>query len=92
MPAVSGYTPTPRERGRPWRRRRAAWLTAHPLCCKCEERGFFTRATEVDHVIPLWKGGSDDDSNLQSLCSDDSKVKTAAEAKERAALGLMFKG
>jgi 5-methylcytosine-specific restriction protein A len=91
MHPTSGYVPTPRDRGRPWRRRRAAWLYAHPLCCMCAARGAVTPATEVDHVIPLWKGGADDESNYQSLCADDSKAKTATEAAERASLGLMAK-
>jgi 5-methylcytosine-specific restriction protein A len=77
------YVGTPRDRGRPWRRRRAAWLREHPLCVKCEERGIVTAATEVDHVTPLWKGGADDESNLQSLCTPDHDDKTAAEAAER---------
>lgn len=66
-------------------RRRSAWLYAHPMCCKCEARGLVTEATEVDHVVPLWKGGADDDTNLQSLCTEDHKAKTAAEAGERGA-------
>jgi len=74
---------TPRQEGRPWRRRRAAWLHAHPLCCICEKRGRAERATEVDHIIPLWKGGADSDSNLQSLCTPDHTAKTAREAAER---------
>lgn len=79
---------TPRMRGRKWMDRRARWLYAHPLCCHCEAGGRTTLADEVDHVIPLWKQGADDESNYQSLCIDHHKAKTAEEAKERAALGL----
>lgn len=37
-------------------------------------------STEVDHRTPLWRGGSDDDENLQGLCEDCHKAKTAAES------------
>ena len=74
---------TPRDNGRPWRRRRAAWLYAHPWCCMCTASGYVTPATQVDHVIPLWKGGRDDDSNMQSLCDPHHEAKTSSEATER---------
>ena len=74
---------TPRQRGRPWMRRRTAWLKAHPFCCHCEERGHIVIATEVDHVVPLVQGGADDESNLQGLCSPCHKAKTALEAGKR---------
>ena len=34
-----------------------------------------------DHIIPLAEGGSDDDDNLQTLCQDCDKTKTAQEAR-----------
>jgi 5-methylcytosine-specific restriction protein A len=40
-------------------------------------------AQEVDHVVPLWDGGADDETNYQSLCVECHKVKTAAEAGGR---------
>lgn len=75
---------TPRQRGRPWARRRAAWLREHPLCSHCHQAGRVQAAAEVDHVIPLADGGADDDSNMQSLCRDCHAAKTAAEAAARA--------
>lgn len=75
---------TPRQRGRAWMERRAKWLRAHPLCCDCEAEGRVTTADEVDHVVPLWAGGADDESNYRSTCVEHHKQKTAAEAKERA--------
>lgn len=85
-PAVTSFNATPRDRGRPWRRKRAAWLREHPLCAACLAKTppLVTAAIEVDHVVPLWKGGADDESNYQSLCGPDSKAKTAREATERA--------
>lgn len=79
---------TPRQRGRGWMERRAKWLRAYPLCCHCDAEGRTTLAEEVDHIIPLWKRGLDDESNFQSLCKPHHEAKTAEEAKERAALGI----
>lgn len=70
---------TPRQRGRAWMTRRARLLKANPLCCKCEEQGRIRPATEVDHVIPLFKGGPDTDPNTQNLCGDCHLEKTKAD-------------
>jgi 5-methylcytosine-specific restriction protein A len=75
---------TPRQRGRPWARRRAAWLREHPLCAHCLQAGIIRPAQEVDHITPLCEGGRDDESNFQSLCVECHQVKTANEAKGRA--------
>lgn len=74
---------TPRMRGRKWMSRRASWLEAHPLCCECTKEDRTTAAQEVDHIVPLWKGGADDETNYASLCVEHHKAKTAREAKER---------
>lgn len=83
MQLVNG---TPRDRGRPWRRKRAAWLREHPLCCAClamtPQR--VTEAVECDHVRALADGGVDDASNFQSLCGPHHRDKCAREATERA--------
>ena len=39
-------------------------------------------ATHVDHIVPAWKGGSDDDSNLQAACRPCHGRKTGKEAAE----------
>lgn len=39
---------------------------------------------EYDHIVPLWLGGANAESNLQAVSSDAHKRKTAAEAKVRA--------
>lgn len=70
MPAVT------RDRGRKWRRRRERQLRLHPLCARCMANGFVTAATQVDHVQPLFKGGTDADDNLQSLCDPCHDEKT----------------
>lgn len=83
---VSGANPlaTPRLRGRAAVERRARWLRNHPLCVDCQDEGRVTAGQEVDHIVPLWKGGADDESNLATRCILHHNVKTAAEARERA--------
>lgn len=75
---------TPRTRGRAWMETRAKWLRANPLCVPCEAEGRPTHATQVDHVVPLWRGGADDPSNYQSICDRCHDEKTRREASERA--------
>lgn len=41
-------------------------------------------AVEVDHILPLWAGGSNANDNLEGLCADCHKQKTVAETKARA--------
>jgi 5-methylcytosine-specific restriction protein A len=55
------------------------------LCQECLRQGRTSVGTVVDHKIPLWKGGSDDDSNKELLCQTPCHdAKSAREAKERA--------
>lgn len=49
------------------------------LCCLCSQQGMDVPAITVDHIIPKSRNGSDDMSNLQSLCEDHHKNKTAME-------------
>ena len=39
--------------------------------------------TVIDHRIPLFMGGADDDANLRFLCRVCDKLKTANDAAER---------
>jgi 5-methylcytosine-specific restriction endonuclease McrA len=41
------------------------------------------KATEVDHVVPASKGGTDDDSNLRSICRRCHRAKTGREGQAR---------
>jgi 5-methylcytosine-specific restriction endonuclease McrA len=54
---------------------------------KLRERGFKPRQSlwEVDHVVPLIDGGGHAADNLQTLCTPCHKLKTAEEARSRAA-------
>lgn len=72
-----------RLRGRAAVERRARYLRLNPLCKACDEQGRITAATTPDHIEPLWRGGKDDESNLQPLCDPCHAAKTAREATER---------
>lgn len=54
------------------------------LCQECRRQGRTTPGHPVDHIQPLWDGGSDDDSNKETLCVPCHDAKTAREAAERA--------
>lgn len=67
-----------RRYGRTWRKVRARYAAAHPFCERCYSLGIMTRFVdgvdeygrqqEIHHIVPLVAGGSNDDSNLMSLC------------------------
>lgn len=59
-----------------WRRIRKSFLAIHKFCIKCGQP-----ATVADHKIQRVKGGSDDFSNLQPMCSDCHKIKSAQEGQ-----------
>jgi len=42
-----------------------------------------SEATVPDHIVPLAKGGSDDDSNIRCLCADCHKARTAEQFGHR---------
>lgn len=65
-----------RIRGRRLQTRRRRYLAEHPLCARCDAFGRTSEAVELDHVVPLAKGGTDDESNLQGLCVACHKAKT----------------
>ena len=65
-------------------------------CVKC---GTFRISLHRDHIIPRWKGGSDDPVNIQLLCANCHEDKTREDMRgrqhgpeERAKNGLAFKG
>ena len=49
------------------------------LCVPCLAKGRPSPATSVDHIIAKAKGGTDDPSNLRSLCSACRAEKDAAD-------------
>lgn len=72
-----------RVRGRRGQRIRAQYLQLHPLCVMCLREGRTTPADEVDHVIPLFKGGEDTDDNKAALCKPCHKAKTRDDLSKR---------
>ncbi len=54
------------------------------LCQRCQRAGKVTVGSVVDHIVPLWQGGSDEDSNKELLCDPCHDTKTAGEATQRA--------
>jgi 5-methylcytosine-specific restriction protein A len=49
------------------------------LCQPCENNHRITTASEVDHILPKAKGGTDDDDNLQSICKKCHAEKTITD-------------
>ena len=68
-----------RLRGRAGQRRRERVLRLNPLCVICQSKGIVKAAEQVDHIKALTNGGLDDESNLQGLCLDCHKTKTAQD-------------
>ena len=56
------------------------------LCQPCKWVGRLTLAEQVDHIMPVSKGGGDEDGNLQSICL------TCHDDKTRSDLGLKASG
>lgn len=62
---------------KPWREARSSQLRRAPHCCICERIGVQRRATEVDHIVPVARGGAPlHPSNLRSLCKTHHSQKT----------------
>ncbi len=64
-----------------WRRLRKMYLRAHPICTDPfkDHSKQLVVATEVDHVIPISDGGTDDWDNLQGLCKPCHSKKGAKD-------------
>ena len=54
--------------GRDWKKIRAAFLSANPLCEMCKDNGKFAPAIIAHHKIKLTNGGTNAKDNLASLC------------------------
>jgi 5-methylcytosine-specific restriction protein A len=60
------------------------------LCQHCWRAGRPTPATDVDHIVSKARGGTDETSNLQSLCREchDAKSKRDRGHRVRPLIGL----
>ena len=80
---------------RKWDKYRAMYLSKNPLCVRCLEKGIYTPAVVVDHIIPI-NGGDDvlfwPEWNHQPLCQACHNQKTKwldpATKSKRAAGGF----
>lgn len=65
-----------------WKLQRAKALQRDGHQCQIRGPRCTIQATQVDHVIPVSRGGTDDLTNLMSVCATDHAAKTAREAAE----------
>lgn len=54
-------------------------LATDPCCVMCRLNNIIKLAQEVDHIIPLEAGGTNDLSNLQGLCREHHYKKTCSD-------------
>ncbi len=57
-----------RKYGRAWKRIRDRYARLHPLCERCLKEGRITPMEEVHHILPVNRGGGNEETNLMSLC------------------------
>ena len=66
-----------------WKVFRLNYLKRHPLCIECKKIDITMRATVIDHIVPITRGGSAwDENNMQPLCSVHHAKKTGRESNE----------
>lgn len=78
--------------GRPWQRLRDQILQRDRYLCQCEACGKRIApllADEVDHIVPLARGGDNSPGNLQAINRECHKRKTLIDAgrKPRVEIG-----
>ena len=77
-----GKTSSQRGYGYKWQKLRTLVLKRDKhLCIECLKQGIYTKAQHVDHILNKAQCGDDNLNNLQSLCYNCHKIKTAEEAK-----------
>lgn len=54
--------------GAAWKKIRARYVAAYPLCELCKQEGRLTPVEHVHHIKELSEGGTSDFDNLMSLC------------------------
>jgi 5-methylcytosine-specific restriction enzyme A len=52
-----------------WQKIRSAHRKIEPCCRECAKSHRVVLGQCVDHIVPKRKGGTDDESNLQTLCN-----------------------
>lgn len=59
---------TSKRYGHAWKEVRKRYVSKHPFCEMCFDKGIIVPVEEIHHKIPLAEGGTNDESNLISLC------------------------
>lgn len=68
--------------GREWEiTRERIKLRDEGLCQPCLRQGRVTVGTECDHITPKAQGGQGNDENLQWICVECHRTKTASESR-----------
>jgi 5-methylcytosine-specific restriction protein A len=60
-----------------WQRIRSEHLRDHPCCVQCAAQGVQRFGRHVDHIVSKRNGGTNDPTNLQTLCDSHHSRKTA---------------
>lgn len=78
-----------RLRGRKAQARRLRLWSANPCCAKCQKLTDWPDGFQADHIVPLFKGGEDAETNMQILCIGCHEDKTNADLgrASKAAIG-----
>jgi len=74
---------TIRERGGSWTAKRQRVALSYGYRCACCKCVWVSSRDEIDHIVPLEQGGSNDDSNCQPLCYECHQAKTKEENQAR---------
>ena len=83
-PVALTVSETKRTRGSTWMKTRARIMARDcGLCQQCKREGVLAEAQQVDHRVELADGGTDDDSNLEAICLDHHKAKSARSQAAR---------
>ena len=72
-----------RPRGRAWMTQRERIAARDGYCCRACGLVWQPSLDQVDHVVELEDGGTNDDDNLQLLCNACHEAKTRASAAAR---------
>lgn len=74
---MTGHAPGSVYKTQRWLRVRRRQLSREPCCRRCADQGVVRLAEQVDHIVPMSRGGSAfDPSNLQSLCAECHSYKS----------------
>lgn len=57
-------------------------------CLDCRRTGALQLADEVEHRLPLWAGGQEEDANRYAIAKDCHRAKSACETRMRATGGF----